>query len=130
RGPEAPPGETITVKVEPNDFWSLLQSVIGPVMEFLIKAGMILILVVFMVIKREDLRNRLIRIWGRWSLTRMTQALDDASRRISRFLLMQLLVNGTFGLVFGVGLFLIGVPYAFLWGFFAALLRYIPFLGA
>src|SRR5262249_50829385 len=77
---------------------------------------LVIVLVVFMLIQRENLRDRLIRLWGSGSLTRTTRALDDASRRISRFLLMQLLVNGTFGILFGSGLFFIGVPYAFLWG--------------
>src|SRR5262249_40829342 len=87
----------VAVKVQSTDYWSLLQSVIPPTLEGLVNTALVLILVVFMLIHREDLRNRLIRLWGHGSLTRMTQALDDASQRISRFLLMQLVVNSTFG---------------------------------
>ena len=88
-----------------------------------------LVLVVFMLLKREDLRNRLIRLVGHGRLTVTTKAVDDAGQRISRFLLMQLIINAGFGLVLAVGLFLIGVPHAFLWGFLAAVLRYVPYLG-
>jgi hypothetical protein len=87
------------------------------------------VLVIFMLLKREDLRNRLLRLVGHGRLTVTTKAVDDAGQRISRFLLMQALINGTFGLSLAVGLFLIGVEYAFLWGFLAAILRYIPYLG-
>ena len=88
-----------------------------------------LVLVVFMLLKREDLRNRLIRLVSHGQITVMTKALDDAGRRISRFLLMQLIVNATVGLSVGLGLLAIGVQYAFLWGFLAAVFRYIPYVG-
>jgi predicted PurR-regulated permease PerM len=88
-----------------------------------------IVLVIFMLLKREDLRNRLIRLVGHGRLTFTTKAVDDAGQRISRFLVMQVIVNSTFGLVLAVGLLLIGVKYAFLWGILAALLRYIPYLG-
>src|SRR5262249_51452250 len=83
----------------------------------------------FMLFQRENLRNRLLRLWGHGNLTSMTRAVDDAARRISRFLLMQLVVNVAFGVAFGAGLYLVGVPYCVLWGFLAATLRYIPYLG-
>ena len=87
------------------------------------------VLVIFMLLKREDLRNRLIRLMGPRRITIMTRAFDDAGQRVSRFLLMQALINGTFGLAIALGLAAIGVNYAFLWGFLTALLRYIPYLG-
>ena len=124
-GDEAP----VPVTVESNDYWSIFQNTISPVLELLVSAALVAVLVIFMLIQREDLRNRLLRLWGSVNLSSSTRALDDASRRISRFLFMQLLVNGGYGLAFGIGLFFIGVPYAFLWGFLAALLRYIPYLG-
>jgi predicted PurR-regulated permease PerM len=89
-----------------------------------------LVLVVFMLLEREALRNRLIRLVGNGRMTVTTKALDDAGERISRYLLMQLAVNGSYGLAWGLGLSLIGVDYALLWGFLAAVLRYIPYLGA
>ena len=82
-----------------------------------------------MLLKREDLRNRLIRLVSRGQITVMTKALDDAGQRISRFLLMQLIVNATVGLTVGLGLLAIGVQYALLWGFVAAVFRYIPYVG-
>ena len=82
-----------------------------------------------MLIKREDLRNRLIRLGGQGQLTVMTQALDDASQRLSRYLLLQFLVNAGYGALFGVGLYFIGVPHALLWGILAALLRLVPYIG-
>jgi hypothetical protein len=90
---------------------------------------MVLIFTVFMLLKREDLRNRLLRLAGLGQLNLMTQALDDASGRVSRYLLMQFLVNAGFGTVFGFGLYLIGVPYAALWGVVAGMLRIVPYVG-
>ena len=85
---------------------------------------------IFILLQREDLRNRLIRLAGSHDLQRTTAALDDAARRLSRLFLIQLLLNGTFGLVIGTGLWLIGVPSAILWGILAAVLRFVPYIGA
>ena len=101
----------------------------SPLLAPLGRAGMVAIFTIFMLLKREDLRNRLLRLVGLSQLNIMTQALDDASGRVSRYLLMQFLVNAVFGLLFGIGLFAIGVPNAALWGALAGLLRIIPYLG-
>src|SRR5262249_12976672 len=77
----------------------------------------------------EDLRNRMIRLLGDGKVTTTTRAVDDASRRISRYLLMQLMVNTTFGLIITAGLYLLGVNYALLWGLIATLMRYVPYIG-
>ena len=82
-----------------------------------------------MLLKYEDLRNRLIGLVGSGQLTVTTRALDDAGQRISRYLLMQFIINGSYGLAAGLGLFFLGVPYAVLWGFLAAVFRYIPYVG-
>src|SRR4029079_17820537 len=82
-----------------------------------------------MLIQREDLRNRLIHLIGSPRLNVTTQALDDAAHRVSRYLLMQLIINGLFGLVLGIGLFFIGVPNSLLWGVLAGILRFVPFIG-
>ena len=76
-----------------------------------------LVLAVFMLLKRESLRDRLIRLVGNGRMTVTTKALDDAGQRISRFLLMQFIVNGSFGIVLAIGLAAIQVPHALLWGF-------------
>jgi predicted PurR-regulated permease PerM len=96
---------------------------------FLGGAGAVLILALFMLINRGDLRNRLVRLLGDGNLVAVTTALDDAAERVSRYLLTQSLVNATFGTLLGLGLYWIGVPYAPFWGILAALLRFIPYVG-
>jgi predicted PurR-regulated permease PerM len=108
---------------------SQVWSVAGPLLEPLADAGLVLVLVIFMLINREDLRDRVIALIGPAQVADTTRALDDAGGRVSRYLLRQLLVNVGYGIAVMLGLWLIGVPYAPLWGFFAALLRYIPYLG-
>jgi predicted PurR-regulated permease PerM len=99
------------------------------VLELLSAGGLVVILVVFMLIRRADLRTRLVRIFGHGRLAVTSRALDEAGLRISRYLLMQSILNGGFGAAVGAGLALIGVPYSFLWGFFASILRFLPYVG-
>ncbi len=108
---------------------SQLWTVAGPLLEPLANIGLVLVLVIFMLINREDLRDRVISLIGQAQLADTTRAFEDAGGRISRYLLRQLLINVSYGVAVMLGLWLIGVPYAPLWGFFAALLRYIPYLG-
>ncbi len=91
--------------------------------------GIAVIFTIFMLVKREDLRNRLLRLVGLSQLNVMTQALDDAAKRVSRYLLMQLLVNIGFGAVIGTGLYCIGLPTPALWGVVAGILRIVPYVG-
>ena len=107
-----------------------LRDVIRPFLRPLGVFGMVLIFSLFLMIGHDDLRDRLFRLVGVSQINVMTQALDDATRRVSRYLLLQLLVNAIFGVVCGAGLFLIGVPYAVLWGAVAAILRIVPYIGA
>jgi predicted PurR-regulated permease PerM len=100
-----------------------------PVLRPLALTGLVLIFTVFMLIKRFDLRHRLFRLAGLGQINLMTQALDDAAQRVSRYLLMQILVNAAFGVLFGFGLYLIGVPTPALWGAVAGLLRIVPYVG-
>lgn len=119
------------VIVQPTEsftFWPI-PSAVGPMLERLGSAGLVIVLVIFMLIQREDLRNRLIRLVGYSRLTFTTRALEEAGQRISRYLLMQTIINSTFGLAVGLVLYLIGMPYAVLWGFLAAVLRFIPYVG-
>jgi len=104
-------------------------SVAGPVLAPLANAGLVLVLVIFMLIRREDLRDRVLALVGQHQLADTTRALDDAGARISRYLLTQLIINTGFGIAVALGLWAIGIPYAPLWGFFATVLRYIPYLG-
>ncbi len=109
---------------------SWLSAFLSPLMASLGGLALTLVLVIFMLLEREALRNRLIRLVGDGRMTAATKAMDDAGGRISRYLLIQLAVNGSYGLVWGLGLYLIGVEYAVLWGFLAAVLRYVPYVGA
>jgi predicted PurR-regulated permease PerM len=100
-----------------------------PVLQPLALLGLVLIFTVFMLIKRFDLRHRLLRLVGLGQINIMTQALDDTAQRVSRYLLMQILVNAAFGILFGFGLYLIGVPTPALWGVVAGILRIVPYAG-
>jgi predicted PurR-regulated permease PerM len=102
---------------------------LGPLVGPLSTAGIVIVLVVFMLLKREDLRNRMIQLFGTSRLYATTEAIDDATQRLSRYLQMQLLINFIYGLVMAGGLALIGVPNALLWGVFGMLLRFLPYLG-
>jgi predicted PurR-regulated permease PerM len=108
----------------------LLHRAVGPLFKPLGTAIMVTVLVICMLLNREDLRNRLIRLFGRHRLLDATRALDDVSRGVSRFLLMQSIINGAYGFSFGLGLFLIGLPNSVLWGVAAAALRFIPYIGS
>ena len=107
----------------------IVQSIIGPLLQPLATAGLVVVFVILILLEREDLRDRLLRLAGRRDLHRTTLAMDDAARRISRYLLRQLVVNSCCGLPIVLGLAVIGIPNAALWGIFAALLRFIPYLG-
>ncbi|MBM7481316.1 MULTISPECIES: AI-2E family transporter [Bradyrhizobium] len=130
--PKAAAPRPVPVEVLQPDPGALesLQTLISPLLHPLATTGIIVIFVIFILLQREDLRNRLIRLAGSDDLQRTTAALDDAASRLSRLFLIQLLVNGSFGIVIGMGLWLIGVPSAILWGILAAVLRFVPYIGA
>ena len=129
--PNSSPKTPSTVYVQPpTPAWlSWLPVLLGAVADLLGGSALALLLAMFMLLRREDLRNRVIRLLGHGRVTVTTKAVDDAGRRISRFLLMQLTVNGLSGLIIGIGLSLIGVEHGFLWGFLAGVLRYLPYFG-
>jgi predicted PurR-regulated permease PerM len=130
---KAPPAPLSPVSVRvvapATSAWTELRDLGTPVLAPLGRTGFVLVFAVFMLFKREDLRNRLLRLAGLGRLNVMTQALDDASGRVSRYLLMQVLVNAGFGTLFGAGLYLIGVPNPALWGVLAGILRIVPYVG-
>jgi predicted PurR-regulated permease PerM len=103
--------------------------VLGPLFGAVGTLGLTVLLAIFMLVNREDLRNRLVSVAGRASLAVTTKAFADAGARIGRFLLMQFIINATMGIAVGIGLWLIGVPYAALFGLAAAVLRYVPYIG-
>ena len=128
-----PAGEEKPVPVEirraPFSPFELVQTVLGSVFGIVVMAAVVIVFVVFILIQREDLRDRLLRLAGERRVNLTTQVLDDAARRVSRYLLAQLLLNVGFGALAGLGLYLMRVPDPFLWGMLAALLRYVPYLG-
>jgi predicted PurR-regulated permease PerM len=128
-GPAAGEPQPTTVAPVTPPWLSELPGSLGRVAEMLAQAALVAVLIVFMLVRREDLRNRVIRLIGHGRLTVTTMALDDATARVSRYLFAQLLINASYGLIFAAGLWLIGVPYAFLWGFLAAVMRYVPYVG-
>jgi predicted PurR-regulated permease PerM len=105
-------------------------SVISPLLSPLATTGLIVVFVIFILIQREDLRNRLIRIVGSTDIPHTTAAIDDAAHRLSHLFLAQLVINTVFATLIGLGLWWIGIPHAFLWGVLAGILRFVPYLGA
>jgi predicted PurR-regulated permease PerM len=112
-----------------NRLWQLLgawaPSIAGP----LVTALTVVLLSILMLISREDIRDRFIRLAGRGQISLTTQSLEDASQKIKHYLRSQLIINASFGLFTATGLFLIGVPSAVLLGLFAGALRFIPVVG-
>jgi len=120
---------SVRVLSPPASPLQLLGQTFGTLVEVLGLAGIVVILVVFFLVRREDLRDRFIRLVGKGQATVTTQMLEDAARRVSRYLSMLFLINATFGVAVGIGLYLIGVPNAILWGILAATLRFVPYIG-
>ena len=111
--------------VPPSNPVEALENMVGP----LANAFIVAVFTVFILMGREDLRNRIVRLAGGTRLNAITQALDDASHRIDRYLLLQLVVNACYGAVIAIALNLLGIPHASLWGIGAGVLRFLPYLG-
>ena len=114
----------------PENILSYLRTMVQPFLGPLGTFGIVLVFTVFLLIEQMDLWNRLFKLAGVSRLNLVTQAFDDATRRVSRYLLLQFVVNVIFGCLIGIGLWLIGLPYAALWGGVAAILRIVPYLGS
>lgn len=108
----------------------ILMGTFGTILEILGSTGVVILLVVFFLIRREDLRDRFVHLIGRGNLTVTTQALADAATRVSRYLATQFLLNLSFGVPVAIGLYFIGVPNAILWGIVATTLRFVPYVGS
>jgi predicted PurR-regulated permease PerM len=129
-GKAAPAPIPVEVKERAATPIEIAQRVLGPVVHPLATAGIVLIVAIFILLQREDLRDRMIRLFGSQDLHRTTVAMDDAARRLSRYFLTQLALNAVFGLIIGLGLWAIGVPSPILWGVFSGLMRFVPYIGA
>jgi predicted PurR-regulated permease PerM len=119
REPAAPPATLETAK-----------SLLLPILEPLAIAALVVVLVIFLLVEREDVRYRAISLSGNAALTGTTRLMRDAAERVSRYLLYLFGINAAFGIWFGAGLYLMGVPYAPLWGFLTLFFRFIPFVGS
>jgi predicted PurR-regulated permease PerM len=127
----APDGKPITVEIQSPDPTpvDIARAVVGPLVEPVSDTGLVLLFVIFFLAEKETLRDRIIRLAGVKDLHRTTRAMDEAGTRVSRYLLLQTLVNVGFGTVLTIALYILGLPNAALWGGLAALLRFIPYLG-
>lgn len=120
---------SVRVLSSPRTPLEVISGTFGTLLEVLGSTGIVIVLVVFFLVRRDDLRDRFIRLVGRGHVTVTTQMLGDAATRVSRYLLMQFLINSIFGVAVAAGLYLIGVPNAVLWGILATTLRFIPYVG-
>jgi predicted PurR-regulated permease PerM len=126
---EAARGPVVHLEPARPSLFAQLQAVVGRFLGAFSAALVVFLLVLCLLVYREDLRNQLIRLAGSGRLVLTTRALDEAGRRIGRYLLGRSLVNTGFGVAVGLGLFVVGVPYAALWGLLAGALRFVPSVG-
>jgi predicted PurR-regulated permease PerM len=126
-----PEPEPIPVRVQqpPPGPLEVIQSIIGPLLVPLATSGLVIVFAIFILLQREDLRDRFIRLTGTRDLQRTTKAITDAASRVSRFLLAQTVVNALVGSTVCMGLWIIGVPNPILWGILVMALRFVPYIG-
>ncbi|MEA3211074.1 MAG: hypothetical protein QOE70_4131 [Chthoniobacter sp.] len=128
-GSHQPPPVPVAVVYTPGNALQVITGFVAPILGPLGTAAIVIVFVIFMLLEREDLRDRVIHLVGHGRLQMTTQAIDEAGQRVSRYLLAQLIVNVTYGIPIGLGLWWIGIPNAVLWGFLATILRFVPYLG-
>jgi predicted PurR-regulated permease PerM len=126
---KSPKPTPVVIHPDPTTRLSDLPKALAPWLEPLSRAGLVVLLVPFMLLGREEMRNRLVRLIGFGRLAVTTRAMDEAGERVSRYLLTQSFVNATFGALTACGLYLIGLPYAVQFGFLAGALRFVPYIG-
>jgi predicted PurR-regulated permease PerM len=120
----------VEVRQPPINPLALAERILEPVLHPLATAGIVFVVTIFILLQRDDLRERVIRLCGARDLHRTTLAMDDATHRLSRFFLVQLGINTLFGILVGAGLYFIGLPSPLLWGTIAALMRFVPYIGS
>ncbi len=124
-------GQPMTVEVVENQsIWQLLRDVLFPVLSPLVTTGLVIVVVIFMLLERDDIRDRFIRLTGANDLHRTTEILEDAGARVASYLLTQILVNVIYAVPIGLGLWIIGVPNPILWAFMTLILRFVPYIGS
>ncbi len=124
--------QPVPVKVtnERSSPYLVIKSIIGPVLAPLETTIIVLVVSIFILMQKEDLRDRFVRLFGSVDPQRTGSAMDEAGQRLSRYFLAQAIVNSGFGLVIGLGIWLIGVPAPAMWGILAGLLRFVPYIGS
>jgi predicted PurR-regulated permease PerM len=115
--------------LQPSNTFEFVRTLLGQAISALGTGAVVFVCVLFFLIDRNDIRDRLISLTGRQRFHTTTRALNDAARRVSSYLLMQLVVNVTYGIPIALGLYLIGIPNAGLWGLLCTILRFVPYLG-
>ncbi len=130
--PSADAQKPVQVEVHEPDMSTieLARRIVTPVVEPLSTTVIVLVVSIFILLQREDLRDRMIRLFGSSDLHRTTLAMNDAARRLSRYLLTQLAVNAAFGVIIAAGLSFLAIPSPVMWGILGALLRFVPYVGA
>jgi predicted PurR-regulated permease PerM len=128
-GQENPPPVPAEVQETAWGPFAIVETIAGDALSSVETALIVVIFVIFILLQREDLRNRIIRLAGSSDLHRTTLAMNDAAGRLSRFFLVQTLVNASFGVIIAVGLYFIGLPSPILWGVVAFMLRFVPYFG-
>jgi predicted PurR-regulated permease PerM len=121
--------EIIVARQEQSTSIEKIFQAVSPFLEPLAQAGFVIVLVIFMLIHREDLRNRFLGLMGSGRLAGTTRVIVDSAERLSGYLLGLSAINVTFGTLFTIGLYFLGVEYAILWGFVTAVMRFVPFIG-
>ena len=131
-GTPAPTKRPIPVEVVQGQAspFTIARAVLAPILSPLETTILVLIVAIFVLMQKEDLRDRFIRLFGSNDLHRTTRAMDDAGQRLSKYFLSQLAVNTCFGIVIGLGLWAIGIPSPAMWGLMAGLLRFVPYIGS
>ena len=126
-----PPQNAIQVEIAQPGSSALqtLGAIVASLFRPLTTSAIVVIFLIFILAQRQDLRNRLVRLVGSRDIPRTTAAFDDAAQRLSRLFLTQLTVNSCFGFIMSVGLWIIGVPSAPLWGMLSAIFRFVPYIG-
>jgi hypothetical protein len=129
-GGQPPKPIPVEIHAPPPAPFEIIRSIIGPLAGPLATAAIVIVFLTFILLQREDLRDRFILLVSAGDLHRTTVALDDGASRLSRYFLTEIAINASFGVIIGTGLFFIGVPSAVLWGILAMLLRFLPYIGA
>ncbi len=120
----------VEIRQPPPTGFALYRSIAGTILPPLVTAGIVLLFVVFILLQREDLRDRLIRLFGASDLQRASATMNDAATRLSRYFLRQVLINAAYGVFITLALWAIGMPSPIAWGILAMLMRFVPYVGS